>query len=568
MNDPSNGPSSADSASRRTSWLLVLLTALLAAAPYGIALFHGFVWDDVFVVVENPHIRSARWIPRIFADARTYASGLFFPTYRPLVTLGYMADHGLGGLNPVLFHLHNVALHALNTALAAGILLRLLRLSGSSAEGRLPLVVSCVAALVWALHPVQTEVVAWVKSRDELQCALFVFIAFLVFLDGVRRSRISPVRAASIALILLLALLSKETAAAFLLALPLCWWLLPRARVRGFAGLCGLCAGSLAVYLLLRWFALGQIRQTGYLAGGFWPQMLTMVRVAVRYLRLAVAPGDQTSDYSGFFEIQRSPFAMPVLFSGVLLVAVLAAAFAARVRQPLVSLGILWFGAFLLPVSNIIPTMQFLAERFLYIPLLGLGMLVAALMSAFLSAGMSPKEIIRRRRLAGVLAAVVLAAELAATSLRLPVWKDDLSLFADAYAHAPSSRRITWQYAVALFNAGHFERALPLYRDLARDMPDTARDQISTEAVTGYGICLMMTGSLEEGVRQTRRAMGMVPDSAAPLRHLAFYHERKGDLKAALEANREALKRAPDDSRIAAKVAEITARIEQTTTPH
>jgi hypothetical protein len=191
--------------------LLVLLLAALAALPFLSTLNHGFVWDDHDLIergrsrLENP----GETLTRPFA-----LGGKETIYYRPVVAYSFALDHAVWGLNPRGFHLTNLIVYVSST-----ILLFLL-----IAE-YLPLSAACVAAASFALHPVHVESVAFISGRRDLLSGFFLLGSIWLLKTGSDQ----PVARrythfAAAALLYLLALLSKESAAFLpLLALFVLW---------------------------------------------------------------------------------------------------------------------------------------------------------------------------------------------------------------------------------------------------------------------------------------------------------------------------------------------------------
>ena len=152
---------------------IITLIIILTALSYINTLHNSFVYDDNTYVVENRQIRSISNIPKAFIssyppDAKE--QGL----YRPLVTISYIFDYAVWGLNPKGFHLTNLILHILTSIIIYLLALEILKKSWPS----------LIAALIFALHPVHTEAVTWIVGRAEVMAGLFYFIAFLLYIKA------------------------------------------------------------------------------------------------------------------------------------------------------------------------------------------------------------------------------------------------------------------------------------------------------------------------------------------------------------------------------------------------
>jgi len=170
--------------------LLPFLAGAIALLPFLPALDAGFVrWDDVPMLVGETGYRGL--------DAR--ALGWMLTTtvmghWSPLAWLSFAVDHAMGGLDPRVFHATSLALHGVNAALVCVVARRLLTLAGGErAAARLSAagevtgadVGALGAALLFALHPLRAETVAWISDRRDLLCATFVLLAVWAYLRGI-----------------------------------------------------------------------------------------------------------------------------------------------------------------------------------------------------------------------------------------------------------------------------------------------------------------------------------------------------------------------------------------------
>ncbi len=510
--------------------LLVAITFLV----YFNTLQNQFVWDDDQFIVNNPAIRSLQEWPRYFYDIQTYASGAYFPLYRPLRTLSYAVDYALWQLNPAGYHLSNVLLHCLTVLVAYGVARMIF------GQNLLALIV----ALLYSLHPVQTEAVAWVKGRDDLLCALFYFAAFRVFLQAMKRG-ISLRYIWLISGLYALALLSKAMAITLPVILFAYQMVVHRAgSVKNLAGmeqrhglrpylLMYLVLGVVAVgFFLLRFAAIGRVSQTEWLGGTFGATMLTMLPALAHYLKLLIFPFHLNADYYGF-QISTWFFEGRVIVSLAVLLMVAAAGVVCWRRFPLVTFGILWVGITILPVSNIIPTMQFVAERFLYLPVFGFCLVVVEMFAW----GYSRFHGAPRTVLIGLLVAL-LGFYAIRTVVRNADWKDRETLFRVTAAGAPNAIRPNKNYAVCLLNRGAYAEAGVIFARLVR------LDPLNHELLRHLGYAWYHDGRTTEGLQLILTAHRRKPEYLQPYIDLGILYGQEGEyersrnfLESALELN-------------------------------
>jgi tetratricopeptide (TPR) repeat protein len=515
-------------------WSVGVLAALCAVV-WGRTIGHGFVWDDDFFVVRNPALRSWARLPSFFHEIETMAApghARRFSVFRPLRNVSYAADFSVAGLRPWWWHAHNVGIHALNALMLYVLARGLLR-------AELPAV---FAAALFLTHPVQTEVVAWVKCRDDLLAAFFVLAFLLLWFQWVRREP-TPWRVGALAAVYLAACLSKEQAVVLAAAPVLCrLWpdtpgpVLPSfargTRRSVFTAVAVLCLVGLG-FVLWRHGVIGRTRQTEYLGGTFAATTLTMVRAGARYAGLVLWPGRLLADYSGM-AISRTALDIRVVAAGLALLGLAAAAALARKRVPWVTFGLGWSALFLAPVSNVIPTLQFMAERFLYLPMIGCALAGGALLGAACE---------RKRTVAAVAAGLLVLAASARSIRRVGVWRNSEALFRATVRDAgPEALRPRRNLLAVLVMSGRHAEAIPLARELfdrAEKSPESgARHRAEYARHLGY--CLIRSGRADEGLDWLRRATVMDPSYSTPFVDLGANHGTAGRHEEALACFRQA----------------------------
>lgn len=158
-----------------------MIIALLSVAVFIPALQNGFVnWDDPRYVYENQHIRTID-----FTFFKWMFTGFHFANWHPLTWLSHAIDYAVWGLDPMGHHLTSILLHGLNTFLVVILITRLIQIAhpGKDEHGfNVPLTAGVVTGLLFALHPIHVESVAWVSERKDLLCAFFFLLSMLSYL--------------------------------------------------------------------------------------------------------------------------------------------------------------------------------------------------------------------------------------------------------------------------------------------------------------------------------------------------------------------------------------------------
>ncbi|HYB42612.1 MAG TPA: tetratricopeptide repeat protein [Candidatus Methylomirabilis sp.] len=507
---------------RQGPLFLPALLALLTLVAFLGTLGNGFVaWDDDRNLLYNAGYRGLGW-PQLRWMFTTFFAG----HYIPLTWLTFGLDYSLWGINPAGYHLTNLLLHIANTVLFYAIAVRLLadalpRL-GEGAPRRLG---AGLAALLFALHPLRVESVAWATERRDVLCGLFYLASVLAYLragDGGREGPRwgSPWYAASVGLAAA-ALLSKSMA----VSLPVVLLILdvyPLRRLGGVGGWRGggarrvllekvpfvlLTGVASAVALVALWHVQG-FAPIAKLGAG---ERLAISAYALAfYLWKAIAPFNLSPLYElpERIDLWGWPYAPAMLVVAALSLAALWG----RRRWP--GFAAAWVGyiAILFPVLGIVQNgWQIAADRYTYLAGMGWALLAGAVAARW--CGARP-EAQGRREAALALAAALIAAILGAlTWEQAKAWHDTRALWTRAIDSAPSATA-HYNLGVLLVGRGEFAEAAAHYRSALAIEPGFA------EAHNNLGVALTELGQRDDAIRHYREALRIKPAYADARRNL------------------------------------------------
>ncbi|MHB8843538.1 MAG: tetratricopeptide repeat protein [Nitrospirota bacterium] len=485
-------------------WIVLLAAALV----FSLSLANGFVWDDDNLILSNDVYRRFD----IGAMFMGMANNL---EYLPVRDLSLALDAQIWGMKPFGFHLTNLLLYLAGLWALFSMVRELFLLFGQ--EGR---PAAFWTTLVFALHPLHAEVVNFVSARNTLLAGLFLFLSAAFMFRGLREKRnlfIAP------ALILYLAaVFSKAIAVFFPVFLLVVIILLPRDR-RAFRLQTMALLGCIAITAVAVRIHTMNAADTGImddeiLRFGTGSRLLTLERAVLIpffYIRMFLFPYPLSVEYTPSFVDGASP----VLTGAALFVlcAILAVAWLIRQRRPLVTLGIAWSLASLIPVLNLFPTHPVVADRYAYFAVAGFGLLCAAVMTS--SAG--------SRTAALYSALAVLFIWMGIDVSRTLDWRSDITLWSSAIAADQKTSRIN--IAQALWTEGRYDEALNYLRE--------ERQRKGTHFASLYeGMLLMQEGHLDEAILAFRRSLREGGDSSRKVwMNLAIAYEKKGDAARALE---------------------------------
>lgn len=449
---------------------------------------HPFLnWDDNFYIIQNPTIRALSW-----ESLRAWWTQPYFGNYAPVHLASYGLEYALRG-GPVEggFHLTDAVLHA-GSALFALLLFR--RLVG-------PGLPALMAAALFAFHPVQVESVAWASQRKSTLAMFFLLPAIILFLrhrdqtPGGAKGRWPTAAYFCSLAFFALSLLSKGMGVVLPVLLLLIEWLLdprPRraARFPEIAPYFGL---ALVLGLATVW------AQSG--AGAVHVErhdlsfLLTMVVVFSDYVRLLFLPLNLNNLY--YPEAVKGVLQGEFLGALALLAAVLGLAAAWARRAPRLAFWALWFFICLGPVSNLLPLTVLKADRYLYLPSLALGGLVAEGLLRL------PQ---RRRAIGAVAAALLVVCFATLTGSRVPVWQSAERLWTDSVAKAPASHVAWGSLGEVYFGRGEYGPARKAYEKAVGHQPRYGRGYFN------LGFIAVREGRMKDAAKALVAGLRVAPE--------------------------------------------------------
>ncbi|HEX9307143.1 MAG TPA: tetratricopeptide repeat protein [Anaeromyxobacter sp.] len=452
---------------RLRTWMASAVVVVAIAAAHGRAVTADFVaFDDDQYVFQNEHVQRGL-APASFA----WAFELDHPRsyFHPLTWLSLMLDRTLLGPGAWGFHLVNVVLHA---AVAVLLLLVLARTTGQ-------LWASLGAALLFGVHPLTVEAVAWVSERKTVLSAALGMAAILVYVRHAERP--SPRRMATVAALALASLLAKPGLVVLpILLLLLDVWPLRRIGVppgpRSEPGLARLVvekwpvALAAAAAVVVSLVSTRGIPTTGA-ADSMWLRVANAVVSVPRYLGKAAWP----ADLSVFHLFPEHVPLAEVVASAVAIGALTAIAVVAARRWTFGLVGWAWFLMALGPAlglkqAGLWPAW---ADRFTYVPLMGL-----AMTASFAAAALARHGALARRVAVGAVAGIVLAFA-GASYAQGAHWKDSIALFSRGAAVEPGSYVMNYGLARALLTAGRVQDAIPPLEAALRIYPTSVSARLT-----------------------------------------------------------------------------------------
>lgn len=496
-------------------------------------LYNDFVYDDAYIITENYFIKTLKNLPKLFHKDYLPLSGEL--SYRPVVTITYFTDYVLWHLNPLGYHLTNILLHAVNVFL----FYRFIKIVFCKRTTTL------IAALLYASHPVLTETVNAVCYREDILACIFFLLSFIYFTKTLRLSKINTrfvLYYGISGIAYFLSLFSKEMA----ITLPI--------LLVSFDLLCSpkyapyrygskretqsishyllkirnrLCFYSAYVlitgfYLYIRFIAFKNTFKTIDVTPS---SVSTMTKVVASYVKLLFIPLRLNGDYyvpnTGY---ASTSFVLSVVF----IISALIIMLRLHRKNHLLTFFNAWFFVTLLPVLGIVPIGNIMAERYLYLPIIGLCGTIGCILEY------SPF----RKSWIIITGIIILGMQIYVVE-RNGVWRDDATLWSYTYKREPHSARACGNLGNTYFKNKRYEDAIRMYKKsltLPYSYPFIHYNLGATYEKAGF---------IDKAIEEYRASLSNLNDNTLAFNNLGTLYDKQGLYDLAIDAYKQALSNNP-----------------------
>ncbi len=529
-------------AAEKLKYYLAASIALITFLVYLPSLQNELIqWDDPDYISGNVHIR-----PLNAAFLKWAFSSFYAANWHPLTWISHAVDYAVWGLNPLGHHLTNNILHSLNTFIVVLLTVRLLDLFKKRTASRAPLdsrrvlIAAGATGLLFGLHPVHVESVAWASERKDLLCAFFSLLSVTAYLKYVSAAGgPNPPRFLNRQYLLslgffALALLSKPMAVSLPAVLLILDWY-PSGRIQSMKSFRRAFLEKLpfisltvisSVLTVLAQKAEGAMRIMETVP--FSSRVLVAAKALVDYAGIIIWPAHLSPKYP-------YPRNVEILSAGYLLPLGLIFTIAALCvlllnKQKMWTAASLFYAATLMPVLGLVQVGgQYMADRYTYLPSLGPFLLLGLALSWCCPPAAEKK---RNRTLIAVLAAAaavpVLIFMAYLTFRQINSWENDITLWTSAIEADPSDNFAYYQRGVAFHTRGRLDEAIADYRRSIYLEP------YHEEAFYLLGMALSGSNRLDEAIDNYTRAIYIRPDFAPAYHQRGTVYLKRGDKGLAL----------------------------------
>jgi hypothetical protein len=551
---------------RRFKFAIAGAVAVATLLVYLTALRNDFInWDDGAYIFENPHIRllNAAFFKWAFFDFYSY-------NWHPLTWMSHALDYALWGLNPLGHHLTNIILHAINTFFVVFLVIRLLDAfkrtvpNGQSSflNEQTTLIAAGTTGLLFGLHPLHVESVAWVAERKDLLCALFYLLSIMAYTNYVgslteeASQRISFSRFINKHYLLalaffILALLSKPMAVSLPAVLLLLDWF-PYNRIRSLKTLRPALIEKLPLVVLS--FISSIVTVLAQKSGGAISsieivplsiRVLVGVKALISYLWKMALPLNLIPYYSYPRDVS---IVSPVYLSAVVLVIGLTAGCVVMIKKQK-----LWLTAWgyyvvtLLPVLGIIQVGgQSMADRYTYLPSLGPFIIIGVFAAWILGYVSSLKKWGLRIKVFSAIAAVSLLVLMSyKTLMQIGIWENSIVFWNYVIEKDPNSFSEAYDNrGQALEKTGQIDRAIADYDKAIALAPS------DYEVYDIRGQAFHKMGQLERAIADYSSAIALNPSDSGAYNNRGLAFDKMGQLNRAIMDYDSAIALNPSDAHV------------------
>jgi len=432
--------------------VIFLILVVAGFIVYSNTIHAVFHFDDVSSILTQPRITTFS----TFANPHYW----FNINNRPVAELSFALNYHFGQMNALGYHIVNIIIHILNGWLVFLLMLKLLSFQHLIDEKIYVnrRIIALFVALIFVVHPIQTEAVSYIVQRMRSLSVLFYLGAIYLYMLG-RLAYLEKHRSMMAVFLLLAAFISgligvltKQSAISF----PAAFILVEFFFLRNTDG--KVCKKYLILVTSMIVLVALALIVTGYLpeetqAISRKDYLLTQFRVIVKYIQLSFLPIHQNLDYN--FIISTSLWNFSVLSSLLVILILLFGSVILYKKQRMISFGIILFFLTMAVTSSIIPIKDVIFEHRLYLPILGYSIVVVYALAFWLIEK-------RRKMLWTVLSAITLAYG-TATFFRNEIWKSEYALWSDVVKKSPSKPRPWSNLGYVLLDMDSVDRAIECF---------------------------------------------------------------------------------------------------------
>jgi tetratricopeptide (TPR) repeat protein len=523
------------------TWIFAILLGLIILGIYHNSLNAPFIYDDKAKIVENPDIRKLSNIKtKLIYPYGKYKTFKRNDPSRPLTYLTFTFNYHFGKLNPFGYHLFNILLHIFSSILIFLLTKRILFYTYKESSDILPIFV----ALLFAVHPINTNVVTYTFARSDALATLFYLSSLLFFIKTLEGSK----KAYILSLFFCVLSFSAKPIAVTLPAMILIFdylflseYEIRRVMEKKYYHLAFWVI--LIGYLLFRYFYLGgigDVESEAPLKVPTYPYLLTQTNVLMLYIKSLIIPTGLCIMH--WLKLAKTIFEFRVLCSIFFLMGILLITWKVYKKKTnwskIVVFCVLWFFISLSPTSSIFPTTAYMDDKRLYLS--GLGFYLAMAFAYFSFYGKATAYGKKWKQILLSIAAIYISLLAVATYKRNQLYGNPVLVWQDVIARYPDNFKAHNNLGLLYKNEKRYDEAIQEYQRALDINPGY------DEAHTNLGVLYHGQKRYDEAIGEYEKALSLKPNDAEAWNNLGVsYHSQKKYDKA-VQAYQQALVTSPD----------------------
>lgn len=527
----------------------LVLIAALGFVIYAPSMNGKFIYDDKFLVQDNTYVKNLSGLPKMFTQDIGSGADQPYSFYRPLQMITYMFDYAIWNLNVIGYHLSNVIMHILA---AFSVYWFVAVLFGSN-------LLALIVGLFFVSHPMHTEAICYISGRSDPLSLIFLMLTFVFYIKLTRKDDVKEYAFMIISYVL--AMLARENCMILpLLLLLYNYTFKEKMKPKLFLPILGISI----LYIILRVTALKFLIQNLPITTTPMQRLPGFFAAMTGYARVLFWPLDLHVEYGA----PIFPWNYPTVIAGMYIFLALVAILVAMRKSKIVLFSLAWFFITIFPVANIYPINAYMAEHWLYLPCIGLFMLIA-----------SGLAWLYEKRGALRIAAIAITAAFSIFFSFITIdmneyWKDPIAFYQRTVKYVRTNPKIWDNLGGAFAAAGRDDEAAPCFLAAIRLDPRYAgsysnlgnvyfRAQRYEEAyqlykksvelrpdfALGYNnlgnICVVM-GKMDEALKYYNKVIELAPNNPGVYNNIGLVNKMLGNTQAAIDSLNKSISVNPD----------------------
>lgn len=443
--------------SKNPTVIISCLLFIITLITYGNILPNKLFFDDEELIYKNIYVADISNIPRFFIENMVAGAGKVSNMYRPVLMTSFSFDHLFWGNNPTGYHITSILLHGANSVLAYILIYMIFK-------RKFP---ALLAALFFAVHPVNSEAVIYASGRTDPLYSFFALLSLLSFTRYIILERINKISFISTVIFFILSLFSKETA----IILPLIYIVIAfflndakklKKTILILLPIISFCIFYIFLRLTFLNFAntLNFYSDSNIYSRNLPVRLLTFTKVFFEYLKVLVFPRDLI--------IARTVPIISTVINTYTIVFLLFFSFCViiflifRKKIPILLFSFLWFFIFLIPVSGIIPINNIITEHYLYLPSVGFFLFISFLFEKIWRK-------LKKFKIALSLFIIIIIIVLSVRTVwRTFDWRDPVTFYQISLKQSPWHIPMRHNLAMAYSEKGQLDIAIQEYKNIIK----------------------------------------------------------------------------------------------------